>query len=172
MSEGKGSFKRKEDFSPEEWVEIYKKALRLRLEKKLSPAKIGKILNISPDTVATWIYGLKQTPNEVGCEDWDEVYRLRCKIWAIFSILFRKKNREKVHMTVFRQAIETSDRRTLNISRLHLERWSREDRDILMSSSRMNDPRSSVKFGDLPQIPNNLRRRCGVTCVEICQIVL
>jgi DNA-binding transcriptional regulator YiaG len=80
MSEEKGSFKRKEDFSPEEWVEIYKKALRLRLKKKLSPAKIGKILNISSDTVSTWIYGLKQTPNEVGCEDFDEVYRLRCKI--------------------------------------------------------------------------------------------
>jgi DNA-directed RNA polymerase specialized sigma24 family protein len=80
MSEEKGSFKRKEDFSPEEWVEIYKKALRLRLKKKLSPAKIGKILNISPDTVATWIYGSKQTLNEVGREDWDEVYRLRCKI--------------------------------------------------------------------------------------------
>jgi hypothetical protein len=54
---------------------------------------------------------------------------------------FRKKNREKVCMTVFRQAIETSDRRTSNISRLHLERWSREDRDISMSSSRMNDLR-------------------------------
>jgi DNA-binding transcriptional regulator YiaG len=80
MSKEKGSFKRKEDFSPEEWVEIYKKALRLRLKKKLSPAKIGKILNISPHTVATWIYGLKQTPNEVGREDFDEVYRLRCKI--------------------------------------------------------------------------------------------
>jgi DNA-binding transcriptional regulator YiaG len=80
MSKEKGSFKRKEDFSSEEWVEIYKKALRLRLKKKLSPAKIGKILNISPHTVATWIYGLKQTPNEVGREDFDEVYRLRCKI--------------------------------------------------------------------------------------------
>ena len=80
MSKPKGDFKRKENFSPEEWVEIYKKALRLRLKKKLSPGKIGKILNISPHTVSTWIYGLKQTPNEVGREDFDEVYKLRCKI--------------------------------------------------------------------------------------------
>jgi hypothetical protein len=36
--------------------------------------------------------------------------------------LFKEKNREKVHMTVFRQAIGTFDRRTLNISHLHLER--------------------------------------------------
>jgi hypothetical protein len=75
-------------------------------------------------------------------------------------------------MTVFRQAIETSDKKTSNISRLHLEQLNREDPNISMSSSKMNDLRSSVKFGDLPLIPNNLWRRCGVTCAEICQIVL
>jgi hypothetical protein len=40
------------------------------------------------------------------------------------------------------ELIETSDRRTSNTSRLHLEQLSREDRDRLMSSSRMNALRS------------------------------
>ena len=162
MSEPKGDFKTKKDFTPEEWLEIYKKAMRLRIDKKLSPAKIGKIFNISTNTVAGWIYG-HQTPLDIPRKDQDEVYRLSSRVWVLSASL------TFIIVFVF---IETSDRRTSNTSHLHPERWSREDPNISMSSSKMNAPRSSAKFGDLPQIPDSSRRKYASIYAGICQIVL
>ena len=79
MSEPKGDFRTKKDFTPEEWLEIYKKAMRLRIDKKLSPAKIGKIFDISTNTVSGWIYG-HQTPLDIPRKDQDEVYRLSSRV--------------------------------------------------------------------------------------------
>ena len=80
MSEPKGEFRTKKDFTPEEWVEIYMKAMRLRAKKKLSPTKIGKILNISPATVSTWIYGRRQIPGDIPRKYQDEAFWLRCHV--------------------------------------------------------------------------------------------
>ncbi len=78
MSKAKGSFKTRSDFSLDEWKEIYKRALKMRIEKKLSPREIGNMLNISPNTVATWIYGTKQIPNGIRIDD--EICELRNKV--------------------------------------------------------------------------------------------
>ena len=49
-------YKRRSEFTKEEWKEIIKKALRLRFEYGWGHVRIARELGISPNTVADWIY--------------------------------------------------------------------------------------------------------------------
>ena len=56
MEMGERKYKRRSEFTKEEWKEIIKKALRLRFEYGWGPVRIARELGISPNTVAEWIY--------------------------------------------------------------------------------------------------------------------
>ena len=56
MAMGEKKYKRRSEFTKEEWKEIIKKALRLRFEYGWGHVRIARELGISPNTVAEWIY--------------------------------------------------------------------------------------------------------------------
>jgi len=58
-------YKRREDFTDEEWKRIVIEAWRLRAEKGWGRVKIAKALGISPNTVGCWINNHKTPTKKV-----------------------------------------------------------------------------------------------------------
>jgi|GEM_PF-6913082 len=56
---GDMGYKKRKDFTEEEWIKIVKEALRLWLEKGWKSRKIAKELNLSEKTISKWIDEVK-----------------------------------------------------------------------------------------------------------------
>ena len=63
MSSQKQKYRRREDFTDEEWKRVVVEAWRLRAEKGWGRVKIAETLGISPNTVGSWI-NMHKTPKK------------------------------------------------------------------------------------------------------------